>query len=610
MSELTRNEIRNIVIIAHVDHGKTTLVDCLLRQSGQFREAQLRGDQILDTNDLERERGITILAKNIALEYRGIKINIIDTPGHADFGGEVERVLKMADGALLLIDAAEGPMPQTRFVLSKALASGLKPIIVVNKIDRPDGRPIQVLNEAHELIVELGGESFIEDFHYLFMSGRLGFAKRELADPNDDMRPLLDSIVQYVSGPRIGNVDKFQMQVANIDWSEFVGRIAIGRIFSGQVQRGQNIVMMQADDKQTPAKIASLHVFDKLGRAEVESASAGDIVAIVGLEGVEIGDTIVDVDHLQAMPRIKVDEPTLEMIFTINSSPLSGRDGKYVTGRQVRERLLRELERNVALRVRTVDGSDAFMVAGRGVLHLAILIETMRREGFELSVGKPQVVYKTINGVRCEPFESLVVEVPTEKLGAVMEMIGQRRGELIQMHTRDLYTHALFSMPARGLIGMRTRMLNATQGTAVMHHRFLEYRPAEGIITGRTNGVMVSMAHGRAVGFALFNLQERAEMFVSPGDEVYEGMIVGENSRDNDLPVNPTKEKKLTNVRASGSDENILLKPPKQFTLEAALEYIQDDELVEITPTTIRLRKFVLREADRRRLGRAPVATV
>ena len=609
MSELTRNEIRNIVIIAHVDHGKTTLVDCLLRQSGQFREAQLRGDQILDTNDLERERGITILAKNIALEYRGIKINIIDTPGHADFGGEVERVLKMADGALLLIDAAEGPMPQTRFVLSKALASGLKPIIVVNKIDRHDGRPIQVLNEAHELIVELGGESFIEDFHYLFMSGRQGFAKREFADPNVDMRPLLDSIVQYVSGPRIGKFDKFQMQVANIDWSEFVGRIAIGRIFSGHVQRGQNIVMMQADRKQTPAKIAALFVFDKLGRAEVESASAGDIVAIVGLEGVEIGDTIVDVDHLQAMPRIKVDEPTLEMIFTINSSPLSGRDGKYVTGRQLRERLLRELERNVALRVRTVEGSDAFMVAGRGVLHLAVLIETMRREGFELSVGKPQVVYKTIDGVRCEPFESLVVEVPTEKLGAVMEMIGQRRGVLVQMHTRDLYTHVLFAIPARGLIGLRTRMLNATQGTAVMHHRFLDYRPEEGTIAGRTNGVMVSMALGRAVGFALFNLQERAEMFVAPGDEVYEGMIVGENSRDNDLPVNPTKEKKLTNVRSSGNDENILLKPAKQFTLEAALEYIQDDELVEITPLQIRMRKFVLREADRRRLGRAPVAT-
>jgi GTP-binding protein len=609
MAETTRNEIRNIVIIAHVDHGKTTLVDCLLRQSGQFRDAQLKGDQILDSNDLERERGITILAKNIALEYQGIKINIIDTPGHADFGGEVERVLKMADGALLLIDAAEGPMPQTRFVLSKALAVGLKPIIIVNKIDRPDGRPTQVLNEAHELIVDLGGESFIEDFRYLFMSGRQGFAKNELSDTSADMRPLLDTILQYIPGPKIGQVDQFQMQVANIDWSEFVGRIAIGRIFSGSVRQGQTVVLMQSDDRQTPSKVAAVHVFDKLGRTEVPSASAGDIVALVGLEGVEIGDTVVDPDYLHAMPRIKVDEPTLEMVFTINTSPLAGREGKYVTGRQLRERLMRELEKNVALRVRAAEGSDAFMVAGRGVLHLSVLIETMRREGFELSVGKPQVVYKTIDGVKCEPFESLVVEVPTDKLGPVMEMIGQRRGELVQMHTRDLYTHALFAIPARGLIGLRTRLLNATQGTAVMHHRFLEYRPAEGEIVGRTNGVYVSMAAGRAVGYALFNLQDRADMFVAPGDEVYEGMIVGENARDNDLPVNPTKEKKLTNMRATGSDENILLKPPRQFTLEAALEYIEDDELVEITPTQIRLRKFVLREADRRRLGRATVAS-
>jgi GTP-binding protein len=603
-------QLRNIVIIAHVDHGKTTLVDCLLRQSGQFRETQLKGEQILDSNDLERERGITILAKNIALEYRGIKINIIDTPGHADFGGEVERVLKMADGALLLIDAAEGPMPQTRFVLTKALAVGLKPIVIINKIDRPDARPVQVLNEAHELIVDLGGESFIEDFRYLFMSGRQGIARRELSDGDQDLRPLLDAIVNYVPSPRVGQANKLQMQVANIDWSEFVGRIAIGRIFSGQVRQGQNILLMQADDRQTIAKVGSVHVFDKLGRTEVESASAGDIVAIVGLEGVEIGDTVVDVDHPVAMPRIQVDEPTLEMVFTINSSPLSGREGKYVTGRQLRERLMRELERNVALRVRATEGSDVFHVSGRGVLHLAVLIETMRREGYELSVGKPHVVYKTINGIRCEPFESLVVEVPTDKLGPVMEMIGQRRGELGQMHTRDQYTQALFAIPARGLIGLRTRLLNATQGTAVLHHRFLDYRPAEGTIAGRVNGVYVSMVSGRAVGYALFNLQDRADMFVAPGDEVYEGMIVGENARDNDLSVNPTKEKKLTNVRASGSDENILLKPPRQFTLEGALEYVEDDELVEITPTKIRLRKAVLREADRRRLGRAALDAV
>ncbi len=609
MTLTVRNDIRNIVIIAHVDHGKTTLVDCLLRQSGQFRDAQLRGEQILDSNDLERERGITILAKNIALEYRGTKINIIDTPGHADFGGEVERVLRMADGALLLIDAAEGPMPQTRFVLSKALEVGLQPIVIINKIDRPDARPLEVLDEAHELLIELGGERYLEHFHYMFMSGKQGFATRSLDAPGNSMQPLLDTILELVPPPRIGAVDKFQLQVTTIDWSEFVGRIAIGRINSGRVRRGQNVIVLQAQGSKS-AKVAQLYVFDKLGRTEVEEADAGDIVAMVGLEGIEIGDTIADPEYAEPLPRIKVDEPTLEMIFTINNSPLAGREGKYVTGRQLRERLMRELERNVALRVRVAPGADAFYVAGRGVLHLSVLIETMRREGFELSVGKPHVVFKTIQGKQCEPYESLVVEVPTERLGAVMELVGQRRGDLAQMSTRGDFTHATFAIPARGLIGLRTRMLNATQGTAIIHHRFLDYRPAEGEIPGRNNGVMVSMTGGRAVGYALFNLQERADMFVSPGEEVYEGMVVGENARDNDLPVNPTKEKKLTNMRASGSDENILLKPPRQFSLEAALEYIEDDELVEITPSTIRLRKALLKESDRRRLGRATADAV
>ncbi len=553
--------------------------------------------------------GLRSWPRTLRLEYQGVKINIIDTPGHADFGGEVERVLKMADGALLLVDAAEGPMPQTRFVLTKALEVGLRPIVIVNKVDRGDARPLEVLDETHELMIELGGESYLEHFNYLFMSGKQGFATPSLSQPSSSMQPLLDAILERVPPPRIGQIDKFQMQVSTIDWSEFVGRIAIGRIFSGTVAQGQNVVLMQADQATTPAKIASVHVFDKLGRREVDAASAGDIVALVGLDQVEIGDTMVDVDHLEAMPRIKVDEPTLEMIFTINSSPLSGREGKYVTGRQLRERLLRELERNVALRVRMVEGSDAFYVSGRGVLHLSILIETMRREGYELSVGKPHVVCKSIGGVRCEPFESLVVEVPNDRLGSVMELIGQRRGELLQMHARGEYTHASFAIPARGLIGLRTRLLNATQGTAILHHRFLDYRPIEGEIAGRTNGVMVSMTGGRAVGYALFNLQERADMFVAPGDEVYEGMIVGENARDNDLPVNPTKEKKLTNVRAAGSDENILLKPPRQFSLEAALEYIEDDELVEITPLQIRLRKALLKEADRRRLGRTAIGS-
>ncbi len=604
-----RNDIRNIVIIAHVDHGKTTLVDCLLRQSGQFRAAQLRGERILDTGDLERERGITILAKNIALPYQGTKINIIDTPGHADFGGEVERVLKMADGALLLVDAAEGPMPQTRFVLSKALEAGLKPLVVVNKIDKPDARTAEVLDETLELILELGGEEFLEHFHYMLASAKEGYATPSPQTPSDSMAPLLDLVIAKVPPPEIDPGQLFKMQVTTIDWSEYVGRIAIGRIRSGQVSQGDTVGLLQAAS-QTTAKVASVFVFDKLGRTEVSSATAGDVVALVGLEGVEIGDTVCNPNVTEPLPRIKVDEPTLQMVFTINSSPLAGREGKFVTGRQLRERLARELERNVALRVEAGEGADAFRVSGRGVLHLAVLIETMRREGFELSVGKPQVLTKKIEGQTCEPFESLVVEVPNEKMGPVMELVGQRRGEMIEMTPHGNYAYILFMIPARGLIGLRTRLLNATQGTAIMHHRYAEYRPLEGDVPRRGNGVLVSMASGKAVPFALFGLQQRAEMFVGPGDEVYEGMIVGENARDNDLPVNPTKEKKLTNIRAAGSDENILLKPPRRLSLEAALEYIEDDELVEITPTRIRLRKALLRESDRRRMNRAAIGAV
>ncbi len=604
-----RNDIRNIVIIAHVDHGKTTLVDCLLRQSGQFRAAQLRGERILDTGDLERERGITILAKNIALPYQGTKINIIDTPGHADFGGEVERVLKMADGALLLVDAAEGPMPQTRFVLSKALEAGLKPLVVVNKIDKPDARTAEVLDETLELILELGGEEFLEHFHYMLASAKEGYATPSPQTPSDSMAPLLDLVIAKVPPPEIDPGQLFKMQVTTIDWSEYVGRIAIGRIRSGQVSQGDTVGLLQAAS-QTTAKVASVFVFDKLGRTEVSSATAGDVVALVGLEGVEIGDTVCNPNVTEPLPRIKVDEPTLQMVFTINSSPLAGREGKFVTGRQLRERLARELERNVALRVEAGEGADAFRVSGRGVLHLAVLIETMRREGFELSVGKPQVLTKKIEGQTCEPFESLVVEVPNEKMGPVMELVGQRRGEMIEMTPHGNYAYILFMIPARGLIGLRTRLLNATQGTAIMHHRYAEYRPLEGDVPRRGNGVLVSMASGKAVPFALFGLQQRAEIFVGPGDEVYEGMIVGENARDNDLPVNPTKEKKLTNIRAAGSDENILLKPPRRLSLEAALEYIEDDELVEITPTRIRLRKALLRESDRRRMNRAAIGAV
>ena len=601
---MIRQEIRNIVIIAHVDHGKTTLVDCILRQCGRFRENQLQGDQILDSNDLERERGITILAKNIAVEYRGVKINVIDTPGHADFGGEVERVLRMADGALVLVDAAEGPMPQTRFVLGKAIEVGLKPIIVVNKIDRPDARTREVVDEACELILELGGESYLDDLVYVFASAKQGFATRDLDLPSTNIFPLMDLILEQIPGPTIEPHPGPSMTVTTLDWSDYVGRIAIGRIRSGEFRRGQQVALMQTNDRTTSAKISAVFVFDNLGRAEVESATAGDVVALVGLAGVEIGDTVCAPEHPIVLPRIKVDQPTLEMSFTINNSPLAGRDGKYVTGRQLRERLERELERNVALQVR-FDSGDAFRVAGRGVLHLSVLIETMRREGYELSVGKPHVLFREIDGKQCEPFETLVVEVPSDKLGPVMELVGERRGELSEMKTRGEYTLVTFSIPARGLIGLRTRLLNATQGTAVITHRFDNYLPVEGEVPRRSNGVLVSNVQGRAVAYALDSLQERAELFVAPGDAVYEGMIVGENSRDNDLPVNPCREKKLTNVRASGSDDNILLKPPRQMSLESALEYIEEDELVEITPTKIRLRKGLLRESDRRRLSRA-----
>ncbi|MEX0820025.1 MAG: translational GTPase TypA [Pirellulaceae bacterium] len=601
---MRREDIRNIVIIAHVDHGKTTLVDALLRQSGQFRDSQLQGDCILDSNDIERERGITILAKNIAIAYKGVKINIIDTPGHADFGGEVERVVRMADGAILLVDAAEGPLPQTRFVLAKALEFGLKPIVVVNKIDRGDARAEEVLDKAFELLMDLGADDHLDDFPHLFASGKDGYATSDPNVPTDSMAPLLDMVLERVPGPQVDPDSPLQMLVTTLDWSEFVGRIAIGRIRAGSIKRGQSVALMQANDKIVNTKIGALHVFDKLGRVEVESASAGDVVAILGLEGVEIGDTICAATHPVAMPRLKVDEPTLEMVFTINSSPLVGRSGKYVTTRQLKARLQKELERNVALRVRPIEGTDALAVAGRGVLHLSVLIETMRREGFELSVSKPHVIIHDNNGVKEEPFESLVIEVPADKFGPVMELVGERRGTLDHMTSHGDYTHADFTIPARGLIGLRTRLLNATQGTAIIHHRFAEYRPIEGEIPRRSNGVLVSMVHGKAVGFALDSLQQRADLFVAPGDIVYEGMIVGENSRDNDMPVNPSKEKKLTNMRASGSDDNILLKPPRKLSLEAALEYIEDDELVEVTPSQIRLRKAILSETDRRRESR------
>ena len=601
---MRRNDLRNIVIIAHVDHGKTTLVDCFLRQCGQFRDSQLQGECILDSNELERQRGITILAKNIALGYKGVKINIIDTPGHADFGGEVERVVRMADGAILLVDAAEGPLPQTRFVLRKALECGLKPIVVVNKIDRPDARPQEVLDQALLLLMELDTNHTLTEFPHMFSSSREGFATADPAVRTDSIHPLLDLVLDVVPGPDVELDSPLQMLVTTLDWSEFIGRIAIGRVSAGTIRAGQSVVQMKAGGRTIAGKVSQLFTFDKLGRVEVREAQAGDVVAVVGLPEIEIGDTICDAAAPRAMERLTVDEPTLEMVFTINSSPFAGRDGKYVTTRQVRERLMRELERNVALRVRPIEGSEAFAVSGRGVLHLAVLIETMRREGYELSVGKPKVILHETEYGKEEPYESLVVEVPSDKLGPVMELVGERRGELVHMDPRGDFTHVSFSIPARGLIGLRTRMLNATQGTAVIHHRFEGYRAVQGDIPRRPNGALVSMVQGRVNAFALNTLQERSDLFVAPGDEVYEGMIVGENSRDNDLVVNPTREKKLTNMRATGSDENILLRPPRKMSLEMALEYIEDDEYVEVTPNQLRLRKITLKEADRRREGR------
>ena len=602
---MRRNDIRNIVIIAHVDHGKTTMVDCLLKQSGQYRDSQLQGERILDSNDLERERGITILSKNIAIDNKGVKINLIDTPGHADFGGEVERVVRMADGALVLMDAAEGPMPQTRFVLSKALEVGVKPIVVINKIDRPDARCEQVVEEALMLLCDLGGEHYMDHFDVIFASGRSGYATHDWKTPGDSMIPLLDMMLEKIPGPDVEPEAPLQLLVTNLDWSDYVGRIAIGRIQSGSLRKNQTVDIAK-EDSVVPSTVANLQAFDKLGRVDIDNAKAGDIVAVIGLSNIEIGDTICNRGEVNPLPRLRVDEPTLEMNFSINTSPLAGKDGKYVTTRQLKMRLEKELERNVALRVRPIEGSEAFAVRGRGVLHLSVLIETMRREGFEMSISKPRVVLKEIDGVVHEPYEVLNVEVPTDRMGPVMEMVGNRRGKIDEMTPRGEYTLLRFSIPARGLIGLRTRMLNATQGTAIIHHRFSGYQPMEADLPRRQNGVLVCMVPGRAIPYSLFALQDRAELFVSPGDDVYEGMIVGENARDNDLVVNPTKEKKLTNVRAAGSDENIILKPPRQLFLEAALEYVEDDELVEVTPNVIRLRKVYLRESDRKRQSRSP----
>jgi GTP-binding protein len=614
---MKREDIRNVAIIAHVDHGKTTLVDMMLRQSGLFRSEELdrlAGGQhglILDSNDLERERGITILAKNIALTVAGTKINIIDTPGHADFGGEVERVLKMADGALLLVDAAEGPLPQTRFVLRKAFACGLRPIVVINKIDRPDARPTDVLNAVFDLFVELDADEATLDFPTIFASGREGYASTDLAVPNSDIRPLFDAILKHVPIPNVDIAAPLQMLVVTLDWSDYVGRIAIGRVVAGTIRKGQNITLIKRDGRLVQDTVAQLFTFDRLGRVETDVVQAGDICAVVGLEGVDIGDTVADRDNPVQLPPITIDEPTLDMLFRINDSPFSGREGTYVTSRQLRDRLMKELESNVALRVHPDEEKrDEFHVSGRGLLHLSILLENMRREGFELSIGKPRVITREVNGQTMEPIEYLVIDVPPYLVGAVMELVGNRRADCVKMDARGELTHLEFTIPARGLIGLGTRMMTATSGLAIMHHNFYDYQPVRGGIPGRLNGVMVSTETGRSTAYALDNLQDRGLLFIGAGEQVYEGQVVGEHCRENDLPVNVCREKKLTNMRASGSDKAIILKPPRQMTLEQALEYIEEDEYVEVTPTSLRLRKTYLKENDRKRFARKAAAPV
>ena len=603
---MRRDEIRNIAIIAHVDHGKTTLVDALMKQSGLFRDTELAQECLLDSNDLERERGITILAKNIAIAYKGVKINIIDTPGHADFGGEVERVLRMADGALMLVDAAEGPKPQTRFVLTKALQVGLQPLIVVNKVDRPDSRADDVIFETMHLMEELGAAD-VTNIPHIFASGRSGYASEDSSARSGDMAPLLDMVLKHIPGPEVDVDVPFRMTVTSLMWSKYVGRIAVGRIYCGKVSPGQKVAVIKENGTETET-IDTVELFAKLGREKVDVAVAGDIIAITGLPDVEIGDTIASLENPVALPRIKVDEPTLSMTFTINTSPLVGKSGKFVTSRHLRERLTRELESNVALKVEDTDQKECFRVSGRGLLHLSVLIETMRREGFELSVGKPEVIRKQIDGVWHEPFEILEVDVPQVDVGSVIEIVSTRKGQMTDMTAgQGSHTHLVFTIPARGLIGLRTRLLNATKGEAIMHHQFDKYLPVEGDLPRRKNGVLVSQESGKTTAFALFKLQERAAFFVGPQTDVYEGMIVGENSRDNDLVVNPIREKKLTNMRSSGADEMIILEPPRDLSLELALEYIETDEYVEITPDAIRLRKILLTENERKRGNRSLV---
>ncbi|ELL32094.1 translational GTPase TypA [Neisseria meningitidis] len=595
-------QIRNIAIIAHVDHGKTTLVDQLLRQSGTFRANQQVDERVMDSNDLEKERGITILAKNTAIDYEGYHINIVDTPGHADFGGEVERVLGMVDCVVLLVDAQEGPMPQTRFVTKKALALGLKPIVVINKIDKPSARPSWVIDQTFELFDNLGATDEQLDFPIVYASGLSGFAKLEETDESSDMRPLFDTILKHTPAPSGSADEPLQLQISQLDYDNYTGRLGIGRILNGRIKPGQVVAVMNHEQQIAQGRINQLLGFKGLERVPLEEAEAGDIVIISGIEDIGIGVTITDKDNPKGLPMLSVDEPTLTMDFMVNTSPLAGTEGKFVTSRQIRDRLQKELLTNVALRVEDTADADVFRVSGRGELHLTILLENMRREGYELAVGKPRVVYRDIDGQKCEPYENLTVDVPDDNQGAVMEELGRRRGELTNMESDgNGRTRLEYHIPARGLIGFQGEFMTLTRGVGLMSHVFDDYAPVKPDMPGRHNGVLVSQEQGEAVAYALWNLEDRGRMFVSPNDKIYEGMIIGIHSRDNDLVVNPLKGKKLTNIRASGTDEAVRLTTPIKLTLEGAVEFIDDDELVEITPQSIRLRKRYLSELERRR---------
>jgi GTP-binding protein len=613
-----------VAIIAHVDHGKTTLVDKLVYQSGLYRNEELdklAGGQhglILDSNDLERERGITIISKNCAVTYKAsdgevYRINLIDTPGHADFGGEVERVLGMASGTLLLVDAYEGPMPQTRFVLQKSLERGLKPILVVNKVDRPDARPQEVVDEVFDLLVDLDAPDEVLDFQVIFASAKQGWATTDLSQPSSSLAPLFEAIVAHVPAPDDGQRAKepLQFQVTTLDYSDYVGRIAIGRVHAGMVERRQRVAVIDHLGEVSRKQIAQVLAFEGLERVEVESVGAGDLCALVGLEPIEIGDTVADADHPHALPAVHVDEPTLHMMFRVNDGPFSGRDGKFLTSRQISERLERELRSNVALRVAPGPTQEQFRVSGRGLMHLGILIENMRREGFELCVGKPQVIHREINHVKCEPIEQLVVDCPEDCQNSVMALLGDRRAELVKMGRRSStsgFVHLEFRIPARSLMGLRSRMLNATKGQAIMHHTLLGYEPLKGELPHRAMGVLIANETGQATAYSLDALYDRGVFFIRPGDQVYEGQVVGEHCRAGDLVVNVVRGKKLTNVRAAGKDENAQVRPAREMSLESCLEYIEDDELVEITPKTVRLRKALLLENDRKREARKAAA--